>query len=60
MKYFTFLTLIFFLFSCGSSSEKESSEEKEANFSISGEIKGAENSTLFLEALSQQGSIAVA
>ncbi len=60
MKYFTVLTLIFFLFSCGSSSENESSEDKEANFSISGEIKGAENSTLFLEALSQQGSIAVA
>ena len=60
MKYFAFLTVIFFLFSCGSSTENETIAEKEANFSISGEIKGAENSTLFLEALSQQGSIAVA
>jgi thiol-disulfide isomerase/thioredoxin len=60
IKYFSFLLSAMLLFSCGSSEETEVTEDKpEDNFTISGTIKDASNSALYLEALSEQGSIVV-
>lgn len=59
-KYFTFLLSAMLLFSCGNSEETDATEQKpEDNFTISGTIKDASNTSLYLEALSQQGSIVV-
>lgn len=61
MKYFSILLIFFFLLSCGSSSEGEVLEDQPAdNFTISGVIDDASGTSIYLEALSQQGSIAVA
>jgi len=61
MKYFSLLLLFFMLFSCDNSSETEGDEEKpKDNFTVSGKIEGAENSNIYVEALSQKGSIEVA
>lgn len=60
MKYFTFILILSLLFSCRNSETEQIEEEKlEDNFSVSGTITGAENLTIYLEALSQQGSIVV-
>ena len=59
MKYIPYLFSLLLLVSCGS--EPEVTEEKlPDNFSISGSIIGAENMSVTLEALSQNGSIEVA
>ena len=59
MKYIPYLFSLLLLVSCGS--ESEVTEEKlPDNFSISGSIIGAENMSVTLEALSQNGSIEVA
>lgn len=61
MKYLSFLLVFFFLLSCGSSEENETTVDKPAdNFTISGVIDDASGTSIYLEALSQQGSIAVA
>lgn len=60
IKYFSFLLSTMLLLSCGSSEETEATEQKpDDNFTISGTIKDASNTSLYLEALSQQGSIVV-
>ncbi len=59
MKYIPYLFSLLLFVSCGS--EQDEVEEKlPDNFSISGTIAGAENMSLTLEALSQNGSIEVA
>lgn len=59
-KYFTFLLSAMLLFSCSNTEETEALEQKpDDNFMISGTIKDASNTSLYLEALSQQGSIVV-
>lgn len=61
MKYFPFLLSLILLFSCGEQAEETNPEEQlEQNFSVSGTIQGAANSAIYLEALSQQGTISVA
>lgn len=60
MKYFFFLTLIFVLAGCSSREEASDKKELPDNFTVSGKISGAENSSIYLEAYSQQGTIAVA
>ena len=58
IKFFSIFLTSILLYSCGS--EDNSSETKQAdNFTISGSIADAANSSLYLEALSQEGSIAV-
>jgi thiol-disulfide isomerase/thioredoxin len=59
MKNLIVYSLVFFaLFSCG---ENEAEKKKaEINFSIEGTIIDAENSTIYLEAFSEQGTISVA
>lgn len=60
MKYLYLLLIPFLLFSCGETTESIEEEQKpEDNFTISGKISGAENSGLYLEALSEKGSIPV-
>lgn len=60
MKKLLFLSVILILWACGSSSDAEEKEpELPDNFTILGTITGAENTALYLEALSQQGSIVV-
>jgi thiol-disulfide isomerase/thioredoxin len=57
-------SIFFLLFLFGScqenSNETESTESLEENFQISGKIENAANLSLYLEALSQQGTISVA
>lgn len=60
MKYFVFLLIFPLLFACSSSEETETPEQLPDNFTVSGTIKDAGNTTLYVEALSQQGSIEVA
>lgn len=60
MKYFVFLLIFPLLFACNSSEETETPEQLPDNFTVSGTIKDAGNTTLYVEALSQQGSIEVA
>jgi thiol-disulfide isomerase/thioredoxin len=61
MKYFPFLLALTLLFSCGEQEETAQQEKQlEENFSVSGTISGADNSPIYLEALSQQGTIGVA
>ena len=60
MKYFVFLLIFPLLFACNSSEETETHEQLPDNFTVSGTIKDAGNTTLYVEALSQQGSIEVA
>lgn len=60
-KLFPIIFIFFFLYSCGSSEDEGQGEDKlEDNFTISGDIEGASNTNIYLEALSQQGSITVA
>ena len=63
MKYLFHLLLVFpLLLSCGDGDEVEESTDEELvdNFTISGTIENAGNTSLYLEALSQQGTISVA
>lgn len=61
MKHVPFVISLFLLISCGESAKNEEQEvQLQDNFSISGTISGAENTAIYLEALSQQGSIVVA
>lgn len=61
MKYLSILLLFFLILSCESSEDEVANDEKlEDNFTISGTIEGAGNSAIYVEALSQQGSIPVA
>lgn len=63
IKYIAGLSLIlFFLASCGEAPDELGVDENgvENNFIVSGTIEGADNTTFYLEAMSQQGNIAVA
>jgi thiol-disulfide isomerase/thioredoxin len=62
MKYYLPILLLLVLFSCTNENENglDGSEKLEDNFSITGTILGAENTSFYLEALSQQGVISVA
>ena len=60
MKYLVLFLVFPLLFACESSEETETPEKLVDNFSVSGTIKDAGNTTLYVEALSQQGSIEVA
>ena len=55
---FLLLLISIVLTSCGGEAEPEKNPSD--NFNISGIIEGAGNSTIYLEALSQQGAIEVA
>jgi thiol-disulfide isomerase/thioredoxin len=61
MKKWLFLLIIPVLtFSCGTDASTEEEEKLEDNFKISGQIDGASNSSVYVEALSQNGAIKVA
>lgn len=63
IKYIAGLSLVlFFLASCGEDPQELGVDENgvENNFIVSGTIEGADNTTFYLEAMSQQGNIAVA
>ncbi|MFN5845541.1 MAG: peroxiredoxin family protein [Flavobacteriia bacterium] len=61
MRYIPFLLSLIVLFSCGEQEEEANQEDQlKQNFSVSGTIEGAGNSPIYLEALSQQGTISVA
>ncbi len=64
MKYYLiiFLLPLLLLTSCDDTATDttDDTEELEDNFVINGEIQGAENTTFYLEAISQQGNIDVA
>jgi thiol-disulfide isomerase/thioredoxin len=63
IKYIAGLSLIlFFLASCGEDVDELGIDENgvENNFIVSGTIEGADNTTFYLEAMSQQGNISVA
>ncbi|MBB77880.1 MAG: hypothetical protein CL844_02625 [Crocinitomicaceae bacterium] len=63
IKYFTALILFFFLISCSDNSKENHTEHNDNNlinnFSISGDIKGSNDSSFYLEALSQNGKIEI-
>ncbi|MCH2230541.1 MAG: AhpC/TSA family protein [Crocinitomicaceae bacterium] len=56
------ITLLIFLASCGEDEAQLTIDENgvQNNFMISGKVEGADNTTFYLEALSQQGNISVA
>lgn len=61
MRNIAFLLLLpLVLFSCNNEETEDNTEKPEDNFTISGKITDAANTTLYLEALSQQGAISVA
>ena len=63
MKYYLILFLLpLLLVSCNDTSNEteDETDELEDNFVINGEIEGAQNTTFYLEAISQQGNISVA
>ena len=62
MRYVTLLFPFTFalLFACSTDSSENTEEKVENNFSISGKIANAANSSLYVEALSQDGTIEVA
>jgi len=60
MKFIFAFILLFVAASCGDSNDAEEAKKPKDNFSVVGTIKGAEGMSLYLEALSQQGTIEVA
>ena len=60
MKYLFSLALLIVLASCGGGTDVNTEEKPKDNFSVDGKIDGAEGMSLYLEALSQQGTIEVA
>jgi thiol-disulfide isomerase/thioredoxin len=58
-KLFGFLLLLI-LAACGNSGQEENAQDLDVNFSVSGKISDAGNTPLYLEAMSQSGSIKVA
>jgi peroxiredoxin len=60
MKFLFAIILLFVAASCGESNDSEEANKPDDNFSVSGMIQGAEGMTIYLEALSQQGTIEVA
>jgi thiol-disulfide isomerase/thioredoxin len=58
-KLFGFLLLLL-LTACGNSGQEENAQDLDVNFSVSGKISDAGNIPLYLEAMSQSGSIKVA
>ncbi|MFN5635228.1 MAG: hypothetical protein ACK49D_11185, partial [Flavobacteriia bacterium] len=60
MKYLFSLALLIVLASCGGGTDANTEEKPKDNFSVDGKIEGAEGMSLYLEALSQQGTIEVA
>jgi peroxiredoxin len=60
MKILFAAILLFVAASCGQSKEADESKNLKDNFSVVGTIQGAEGMTIYLEALSQQGTIEVA
>ena len=61
MKYIAFLfSLLLVIASCSENSNGDETQEKENNFSITGKIANAGNTSLYVEALSQDGTIEVA
>jgi thiol-disulfide isomerase/thioredoxin len=60
MKYLFSIVLLIVLFSCGQDPDANTEDKPKDNFSIDGKIEGAEGMNLYLEALSQQGTIEVA
>jgi thiol-disulfide isomerase/thioredoxin len=60
MKFLFAIILLFVAASCGESNDAEEANKPKDNFSVSGKIQGAEGMTIYLEALSQQGTIEVA
>ena len=59
-KLWLLLILPVILNSCGTDPNEIENEELEDNFKVSGLIEGASNTTLYVEALSQNGAIQVA
>lgn len=60
MKLIFFLCSVLILVACSSNSNENEEQNVQNNFSITGIIKNAGNSTLYVEALSQEGTIEVA
>ncbi len=60
MKFLFAFILLFVAASCGQSNDANEPEKLKDNFSVAGTIQGAEGMTIYLEALSQQGTIEVA
>jgi peroxiredoxin len=60
MKFFFAFILLLVAASCGQSNDAEETIKPKDNFSVTGSIKGAEGMSIYLEALSQQGTIEVA
>lgn len=60
MKFLFAILLLFVAASCGESNDADEAKKPKDNFSVSGKIEGAEGMTIYLEALSQQGTIEVA
>jgi len=59
MKFLFAFILLFVAASCGQSNDANEPEKLKDNFSVVGTIKGAEGMNIYLEALSQQGTIEV-
>ncbi|TNF50164.1 MAG: AhpC/TSA family protein [Bacteroidetes bacterium] len=59
-KLWLLLILPVILISCGTDPNEVENEDLEDNFKVSGLIEGASNTTLYVEALSQNGAIQVA
>jgi thiol-disulfide isomerase/thioredoxin len=60
MKYLVAFSLIAFLYSCGESTNSNQDDKKPTdNFTISGTVLDASNTKISVEAISQQGTIAV-
>ncbi len=60
MKKLSYLFALLLLFGCTNSEDTDKQDKLEENISISGTVKDGENMAIYLEALSQQGSIKVA
>jgi thiol-disulfide isomerase/thioredoxin len=59
-KFYLLFLPVLLLLGCSGGGEAEETEKPDDNFSVSGTIREAGNTTIYLEALSQQGAISVA
>ena len=60
MKKLAYLFSVLMLFACGNAENNEKQDSLEDNISINGSVQDGANMAIYLEALSQQGSIKVA